>query len=270
MKLKKILIGMTAAVMSAACLGISASAEKANLLLDVVNPIEDPQTDEEKAMNDKYYSIGCMGFFMNQSWKWNQGDWIGITEDAKIDFSYKISKVLADPQVNGTGTLGSMGIMFANVPEEGFPYVIEISDAKFTAEDGTVTNLDSWNGVKYEYEHPEGGIRIVIRGDDEVDEETGEIKTKATPEVAGWNEEGKFEGGTLSMTIDLNPTGASLDIPAEEPEEPEAKPEEKPEEKPAEDGNDSANDTGLAEASLAMLAISGAAVIISSKKSSKR
>ena len=29
-------------------------------------------------MNDSYYSIGAMGFYMGQDWTWNQGDWVGI------------------------------------------------------------------------------------------------------------------------------------------------------------------------------------------------
>lgn len=57
-------------------------------------------------------------------------------------------------------------------------------------------------------EDSEGGIRIHIRPTDEVDEETGEVTKKACPEVAGWEKEGAFNGGTLSMTLDFGVAAA--------------------------------------------------------------
>ena len=57
-------------------------------------------------------------------------------------------------------------------------------------------------------EDAEGGIRIHIRPTDEVNDETGEVTKKACPEVAGWEKEGAFNGGTLSMTLDFGVASA--------------------------------------------------------------
>ena len=57
-------------------------------------------------------------------------------------------------------------------------------------------------------EDPEGGIRIHIRPTEEVDDETGEVTKESRPEVAGWEKEGAFNGGTLSMTLDFGVASA--------------------------------------------------------------
>ena len=46
------------------------------------------------------------------------------------------------------------------------------------------------------------------RGYIQVNEETGEVTKKACPEVAGWEKEGAFNGGTLSMTLDFGVAAA--------------------------------------------------------------
>ncbi len=197
MSMKKILAGMSAAAIAAVCFAMPVSA--ANKLTDYVYP-----TDDDEEMNKSYYSIGGMGFFMNQSWNWNQGDWVTITEDGKIQMEYKISPALADTTMSGKGTLGSMGIMITNLPDN-FPFDVKVEEAKFVDEDGNETVFESVKSITEAEKHPEGGFRIVIRGDDEVDEETGEVKQAATPEAAGWQEEGAFNGGTLYITVDLTP-----------------------------------------------------------------
>ena len=110
--------------------------------------------------------------------------------------------------MSGKGTLGDMGVMVANLPDGVYPVDVKISDAKFVAEDGTTTVFDSLNSITSLDEDPEGGIRIHIRPTDEVDEETGEVTKKACPEVAGWEKEGAFNGGTLSMTLDFGVASA--------------------------------------------------------------
>ncbi len=202
MKIKKMFVGFTAAALAASCMAISASATK---LGDVAHPSE---TDAE--MNDAYYSIGGMAFFMSQEWSWNQGEWVGISDDGKIVIEYKISPVIADKSMSGQGTLGDMGVMINNLPDN-YPFDITISDAQFVAEDGTVTEFLEINSITQAEEDPEGGFRIHIRPTDEIDEETGEVKKAARPEVAGWEVPGAFNGGTLSMTIDFGIEAAGED-----------------------------------------------------------
>lgn len=200
MKFKKLAVGLSAAVLAATMMSFSVSAAK---LGDVVHPSE-----EDTKMNDSYYSIGAMGFYMGQDWTWNQGDWVGIDDTGKITVEYKISKVITDKTMSGKGTLGDMGVMVANLPEGIYPVDIKISDAKFVAEDGTTTVFDSLNSITSMDEDAEGGIRIHIRPTEEVNEETGEVTKKACPEVAGWEKEGAFNGGTLSMTLDFGVAAA--------------------------------------------------------------
>ncbi|WP_294408514.1 NPXTG-anchored protein [uncultured Ruminococcus sp.] len=200
MMIKKLAAGLSAAVLAATMMSVSVSAAK---LGDVVHPSE-----EDTKMNDSYYSIGAMGFYMGQDWSWNQGDWVGIDDTGKIAVEYKISAVIADKTMSGKGTLGDMGVMVANLPEGIYPVDVKISDAKFVAEDGTTTVFDSLNSITSMDEDSEGGIRIHIRPTDEVDEETGEVTKKACSEVAGWEKEGAFNGGTLSMTLDFGVAAA--------------------------------------------------------------
>lgn len=200
MNFKKLAAGLSAAVLAATMMSVSVSAAK---LGDVVHPSE-----EDTKMNDSYYSIGAMGFYMGQDWNWNQGDWVGIDDTGKIAVEYKISAVIANKSMSGKGTLGDMGVMVANLPEGIYPLDVKISDAKFVAEDGTTTVFDSLNSITSMDEDAEGGIRIHIRPTDEVDEETGEVTKKACPEVAGWEKEGAFNGGTLSMTLDFGVAAA--------------------------------------------------------------
>ena len=200
MMIKKFVAGLSAAVLAATMMSVSVSAAK---LGDVVHPSE-----EDSKMNDSYYSIGAMGFYMGQDWTWNQGDWVGIDDAGKITVEYKISKVIADKTMSGKGTLGDMGVMVANLPDGVYPVDVKISDAKFVAEDGTTTVFDSLNSITSMDEDAEGGIRIHIRPTDEVNEETGEVTKKACPEVAGWEKEGAFNGGTLSMTLDFGVASA--------------------------------------------------------------
>lgn len=176
MKIKKFVAGLSAAVLAATMMSLSVSAAK---LGDVVHPSE-----EDSKMNDSYYSIGAMGFYMGQDWTWNQGDWVGIDDAGKITVEYKISKVVTDKTMSGKGTLGDMGVMVANLPDGVYPVDVKISDAKFVAEDGTTTVFDSINSITSLDEDPEGGIRIHIRPTEEVDDETGEVTKKSRPEVA--------------------------------------------------------------------------------------
>lgn len=200
MKIKRFVAGLSAAVLAATMMSVSVSAAK---LGDVVHPSE-----EDSKMNDSYYSIGAMGFYMGQDWTWNQGDWVGIDDAGKITVEYKISKVVTDKTMSGKGTLGDMGVMVANLPDGVYPVDVKISDAKFVAEDGTTTVFDSINSITSLDEDPEGGIRIHIRPTEEVDDETGEVTKKSRPEVAGWEKEGAFNGGTLSMTLDFGVASA--------------------------------------------------------------
>lgn len=225
MKVKRIIAGMSAAVIAGSMMAMSASATK---LSDVVYPSE---TEADK--NDGWYSVGAMGFYMSQKWKWNQSDWIGLNEEGKIELNYSISEILADTTMEGKGTLGDMGVMILNLPEDNYPYEVTISDAKFVTKDGEEIILESINAITEATQDAEGGFRIHIRPTDEVDEETGEVTKAACPEVAGMEEEGAFNGGTLSMTIDFGAppvVESDAEPTAEETEETEPVEEEKAEE----------------------------------------
>lgn len=196
MKLKKIFAVLSATALAASCMAISASA--ATKLPDICHP------DEENAdMNDLYYSQGGMGFFMNNTWDaWNQGEWVGIDDDGIVDVSYHINGVLADKSMSGKGSLGMMGVMFPNldnIGEEYYPFEVTVLEAEFTDEDGNVTQLDTVKEITEGNRHPEGGFRIIIRPTDDPDN----ADVKATPEVAGWDEEGAFNGGTLHIKVDF-------------------------------------------------------------------
>lgn len=67
MKIKKLFVGFTAASLAASCMAFSVSA--ATKLSDVVYPSE-----EDAEMNEAYYSIGGMAYYMGTNWQWNQGD----------------------------------------------------------------------------------------------------------------------------------------------------------------------------------------------------
>ena len=81
MKIKKFVAGLSAAVLAATMMSVSVSAAK---LGDVVHPSE-----EDSKMNDSYYSIGAMGFYMGQDWTWNQGDWVGDRKSTRLNSSHK-------------------------------------------------------------------------------------------------------------------------------------------------------------------------------------
>lgn len=202
MKTKKILAVLSAAALAASCFAMTASA--ATKLTDVVYP-----TEEDAAMNDSYYKIGAMGFFMNGNWDdWCQSDWATIAADGTITLDYEINKVLADKKLDGTGSLGMMGIMVLNLPEDNYPYEVSVVEATFTKDDGSVIELETAKAVTEATRHPESGWRIILRPLDDVDQETGEVKTAAAPELAGMDQPGGFEGGTLHIKVDFGTKGA--------------------------------------------------------------
>ncbi len=219
MKIKKLLIGMTAAAMAATCLSMSASATK---LQDVLDP-----------SSEDYYKVGGAGFYMGRGWVWNQSDWVTIAEDGMFEVDYDISSVLA---MSSQNTLGSFGIMINGFPADNYPYTIDVQEASFTPTDGDPIEFTSLLGVQDIEESAEGGIRFVLRIDDEVDATTGEVKTAACPELAGYESwigelddagaitaPGDFPGGKLHFKIDLTPEEtADTEEPTPEPETPDS------------------------------------------------
>ncbi|MCR5142546.1 MAG: fibronectin type III domain-containing protein [Ruminococcus sp.] len=208
MRFKRMVSGMCAFVMAGSCLAMSASA--ATWLPDVVHP--DPDNAE---INDAYYSIGALGFYMNNNWeKWQQSSWVGIDDTGTIDMTFEIKKEWTSKEdPDALGSLGMMGIMIANMPgdKEGdldkygetYPYNIRVLEANFTDPKGKVTEFESIKAITEANKHPEGGIRLIIRPNDEVNEETGEVTSPAAPEVAGWGDAGAFKGGTLHIKLCL-------------------------------------------------------------------
>ncbi|WP_295158207.1 hypothetical protein, partial [uncultured Ruminococcus sp.] len=222
MKAKRIIAGLSAAVMAATMMAVSASA--ATKIGDVVYPKGDETDPIEKA----WYSLGAMGYFMNNDgkWAWNQGEWCGIDAEGVITVEYKISSILADKSMSDKGSLGEMGVMVCNVDqafdaagvsyEEGYPVQLEIKEAKFVAEDGTETVFNDMLNITEMQRDPEGGIRFHIRPTDSIDEDTGDVKIAATPETEGWDEEGAFNGGTLYLTIDFGAPKAADESKADD------------------------------------------------------
>ena len=252
---------MAAAVMAASMMAVSASAATTKLL-DVVHPDE-----EDAKINDAYYSIGGMGFFMNNKWEgWNQGDWCGIDDEGKISIEYEISDILADKSMSGEGSLGFMGLMVCNLPDN-YPYAIKVLEATFTDPEGKVTELDTIKDVTVAEEFPiEGNLRLLVAPNDVIDEKTETLKAKAAPEVAGWDEAGKFNGGTLKITVDFNvePTddGSEADpAPAEEEKKDDPAPaeEKKSDDKPAKTG-------AAATGAVAAAAVAAAAIVACKKR----
>lgn len=202
MNIKKLFAVMSATALAASCFAITASA--ATKLTDVVYPTED-----NAEINDAYYKIGALGFFMNGNWdEWCQSEWAGIADDGTIDMTYEINKVLADKTISGKGSLGMMGIMVCNLPEENYPYEVSVLEATFTKDDGTVIELETAKAVTEATKHPEGNFRIILRPTDDVDEASGEVKVKAAPELAGMDQEGGFNGGTLHIKVDFGKKAA--------------------------------------------------------------
>ena len=198
MKMKKIFAGMTAAALS---LTMVMSASAATYLFDKVHP-----DDNDKEMNDSYYKIGAMGYFMSQKWTWNEYDWVGIDADGVIDISITVDEAKADTTLSGKGTLGDVGVMICNLPEDGYPYNVDITDAKYTCEDGTVIEFPKLEAQTIlKADSKESGCRIHIRPTTELDDDGNPYPGRiARPEVAGWDQEGNFKPGTLSMKINLN------------------------------------------------------------------
>ena len=197
MKLRRLFAGMAAAVIAASTLAIGASAKS---LYDAVDP-----------ESDAYYSIGAMGFYMSNQWKWNESEWFGITEDGTITVEYSINEVLTDTTMSGKGNLGDMGIMICNLPEEGYPYDMKVTEATFTPKGGDPITLQSVLDIKAGYHDAETGVRIHIRPTDNVDE-SGNVIVAATPEVAGWDQEGSFKGGVLKISVDFKNAPACPEV----------------------------------------------------------
>ena len=215
--IKKLFVGMTAAAIAASCMSINAFA--ATKLTDVIHPDESDET-----MNDAYYAIGAMGYFMNNDgkWKWNNGDWCtwkAEENDGTITIEYKINKVLTDTTMSDKGSLGEMGVMVCNLDEgmekigksadDLYPLAVSVKEAKFVAEDGTETVFDNLLEITEMKHDPEGGIRFHIRPTDRVDEDTQEVIFPATAATEGWDAEGGFNGGTLYMTLDFGAPDAA-------------------------------------------------------------
>ncbi|MBR6103365.1 MAG: hypothetical protein IKP95_13140 [Ruminococcus sp.] len=246
MKIKRIIAGMAAAVM-AATMCITASAKS---LFDTV----DPESDD-------FYSIGAMGFYMSQEWNWNQGEWCGISEDGVITVEYSINEALTDKTLSGQGTLGDMGIMICNVPEEGYPYNMKVTEATFTPKGGDPITLQTVLDIKGGYHDAETGIRIHIRPTDNIDDE-GYIVVPATPEVKDMDQPGNFKGGVLKITVDFK---NAPEAPPE-PEKVKAESANADAAAPA-DGDDNSPKAGAAAGgTIALFALAGSAVVIKRRK----
>lgn len=240
MKLKRI-FGALAATAMAVSMVMSASAEK---LSEVITP-ED----------EGYYSIGGMGYFMSQEWQWNQGEWIGISEDGKMSLSYEVNEIFAGPI--GSGTLGEIGLMICNLPADVTTYEVAVTKAVFTPKGGEAIELPSILNT-YTIDTSKGDGRLYLRPVEEEDSETS-LNHIATPEAAGWEVPGAFKGGLLEIEVSFN----DEDL-ANRPEPPAD--EQEPVDEPTEDNGDNNADTGFGSIALAGLAVSVAGAVASKKR----
>ncbi|ADU22003.1 NPXTG-anchored protein [Ruminococcus albus] len=282
MKAKRIFAGFSAAFIAAA-MTITVSATK---LSDICAP-----SDTDAAKNDLWYGVGAMGFFMNNDgkWSWNQSEWFGIDAEGKISVEYKISPILADKTISNKGSLGEMGVMICNLDkaikaaglenDSTYPIELSVTEAKFVAEDGTETVFNDMMNITEMPRDAEGDIRFHIRPTDKVDKDTQEVLLTANPEVAGWDEEGAFNGGTLYFTIDFGAPDAAGDNKKVESKE-DSKKESKAESKSSNTDstssassavsntlNNSNTNTGSATgAVLGMMSVAAAGAIVAKKK----
>lgn len=202
MKIRRIFAGLAAAAI-AATMTVTASAK-------------------DLYAGDVPDNIGGMGFFMSRQsdpWQWNASDWVGLAEDGTITLEYSINEILADKTASGQGTLGEMGLMICNLPEEGYPYNMKVLEATFTPKGGDPIELKSVLDIKGGYKDYEADCRIRIRPDDTIKD--GLIVTKATPEVAGMDQPGNFKGGVLKIKVSFKDAPEAPAQPAYEkaPEE---------------------------------------------------
>lgn len=208
---------ITALGVCAAGITISASATK---LTDKVYPSEN-----NADINDAYYNLGGIGYFINNDGEglWNQSDWFSIDDEGRISIEYRISAILADKTMSDKGSLGEMGVIINNVDsalekagldDSAYPVELTVTEAKFVSEDGIETVFNDLFNITEMPRNPEGegDIRFRILPVDELNEETGEIEFGATPEVAGWENPGSFNGGTLFFTLEFG-TPARDDAP---------------------------------------------------------
>lgn len=275
MKIRKLFAGMAAAVLATATLAVSASA--ANIF--------DYYDAEEAAANDA--NLGAMAFFMSQKWNWCQGAWCPLEEDGTVHCEYDIMPVKADKTMSGAGTLGDMGLMICNVPDGGYPYDIIVTKCEFIpCTDDECTQFDESKKTVFQSvldktsweEDSEGGIRIHIRPVEGADED-GNVVVAATPEAAGWEEEGAFYGGKLLIDIDFQqPGGASGE--ESQPDESTAEPATDTANKNNDTNNTNTNTTGTTPAAsndnqktgaaetaaLALAAVAAAAGIVAKKR----
>ena len=211
MKLRKIIAGLSAAAIAASCFAMtSMTASAANKVSDYVYPSE---TDTEK--NDGWYSICAIGFFMNNGWTgWNQYDDLGnIDENGILEATFDISEGLTfggkgDDGTDHDNTLGMMGIMICNLPEENFPYEVKVLEADFTPKGGDKIELDSFKDLTELVAFPETGsdARLIVRA---TPDEKNDIA--ASPEAEGMDQAGGFKGGTLHFKLDFGAPPAPAD-----------------------------------------------------------
>ena len=191
MKIKKLLAAVSAALMmTGAVLPVSA----ANNLYDLIT-LETADAEDKPEL----WSIGGCCYYMSQNYEYRSGNWHGITEDGTINFEYDID----DSVLDGNTALGEMGVWISDLPDEGYPYEMQITEAEFIPREGEAISIDSIKAVTEWEEDEDYQIKIRIRPVDYVDSFTGELLCKAVPEVSGMEKEGAFKGGVLRITVDF-------------------------------------------------------------------
>ncbi len=215
MKAKRVLAVILAA---AAALASAMTASAVNLTEVVYPSLIDPDK------NDAYYALCASPYFVNGNGEVFQGEETRIDDNGNFAVEYKISPILADPRMGSNGSMEEIGVIIRNVdraletadisPDEAYPLPLNVKDAKFVDMDGTETVFNNMLNITEMNRDAQGDIVFRIRAADKIDAGTGKVTVYATPEAAGWDEAGAFNGGTLFFYIELGEPAKDADPPS--------------------------------------------------------
>ena len=195
--LKKIVSLLSACVLAFGAAGYLPSVgvkAEAVRLGDICYP-----SDTDTEMNDKWSMITAAARCTNQ----NNSETYAALECHPNDDGQLIidSKLL--PYFERNTKISEIGVEIRGLPTEFNSYDVKISNAQLFTDTGRIIPLDSLNSMTELKSSKNGFAYIRLREEDLIDEQTGEIKYPATPELKNLDESIFVFGVTLQMTIDF-------------------------------------------------------------------